>query len=167
MTFCQENALVIANTLFQQHKRGLHMDITRWSIPNQTDYILGSQIWRSSIQSAKARLEGACGSDHECLIAKFRLKLKKVGKTTRPFSSVTQSCLTLCDSMNCSTPGLPVHHQLPEFTQSHVHWVRDAIQPSHPLSSPSPPAPNLSQRQSLFQWVNSSHEAAKVLEFQL
>ena len=80
--FCQENALVTANTLFQQHKRGLHMDITRWSIPNQTDYILGSQIWRSSIQSAKARLEGACGSDHECLIAKFRLKLKKVGKNT-------------------------------------------------------------------------------------
>ena len=69
--------------------------------------------------------------------------------------------------MNCSTPGLPVHHQLPEFTQTHVHWVSDAIQPSHPLSSPSPPAPNPSQHQSLFQWVNSSHEMAKVLEFQL
>ena len=65
------------------------------------------------------------------------------------------------------TPGLPVHHQLPEFTQTHVHWVGDAIQPSHPLSSPSPPAPNPSQHQSLFQWVNSSHEVAKVLEFQL
>ena len=83
------------------------------------------------------------------------------------FSSVTQSCLTLCDPMNCSTPGLPVHHQLPEFTQTHVHRVGDAIQPSHPLSSPSPPAPNPSQHQSLFQWVNSSHEVAKVLEFQL
>ena len=70
------------------------------------------------------------------------------------FSSVTQSCPTLCDPMNCSTPGLPVHHQLPEFTQTHVHQVSDAIQPSHPLSSPSPPAPNLSQHQSLFQWVN-------------
>ena len=58
------------------------------------------------------------------------------------FSSVAQSCLTLCNPMNCSTPGLPVHHQLPEFTQTHVHWVGDAIQPSHPLSSPSPPAPN-------------------------
>ena len=69
--------------------------------------------------------------------------------------------------MNRSTPGLPVHHQLLEFTQTHVHWVRDAIQPSHPWSSPSPPAPNLSQHQSLFQWVNSSHEVAKVLEFQL
>ena len=82
-------------------------------------------------------------------------------------SSVAQSCPTLCDPMNRSTPGLPVHHQLPEFTQTHVHWVGDAIQPFHPLSSPSPPAPNPSQHQSLFQWVNSSHEVAKVLEFQL
>ena len=83
------------------------------------------------------------------------------------FSSVAQSCLTLCDPMNRSTPGLPVHHQLPQFTQTHVHWVSDAIQPSHPLSSPSPPASNPSQHQSLFQWVNSSHEVAKVFEFQL
>ena len=83
------------------------------------------------------------------------------------FNSVAQSCLTLCDPMNCSTPGFPVHHHLPEFTQTHVHWVGDAIQLSHPLSSPSPPAPNPSQHQSLFQWVNSSHEVAKVLEFQL
>ena len=83
------------------------------------------------------------------------------------FSSVAQSCPTLCNPMNRSTPGLPVHHQLPEFTQAHVHWVSDAIQPSHPLSSPSPPAPNPSQHQSLFQSVNSLHEVAKVLEFQL
>ena len=83
------------------------------------------------------------------------------------FSSVVQSCPTLCDPMNHSTPGLPVHHQLPEFTQTHVHRVCDAIQPSHPLSSPSPPAPNPSQHQTLFQWVNSSHEVVKVLEFQL
>ena len=69
--------------------------------------------------------------------------------------------------MNRSTPGLPVHHQLPEFTQTHVHRVSDAIQPSHPLSSPSPPAPSPSQHQSLFQWVNSSHEVTKVLELQL
>ena len=67
------------------------------------------------------------------------------------FSSVTQSCLTVCDPMNCSTPGLPVHHQHPEFTQTHVHRVRDPIQPSHPLSSPFPPASNPSQHQSLFQ----------------
>ena len=84
------------------------------------------------------------------------------------FSSVAQSCLTLWNPMNHSTPGLPVHHQLAEFTQTHVHRVGDAIQPSHPLSSPSPPAPNPSKHQSLFQWVNSSpHEVAKVLEFQL
>ena len=83
------------------------------------------------------------------------------------FSSVAQLCPTFCDPMNCSTPGLPLHHQLLDFTQTHVHQVSDAIQPSHPLSSPSPPAPNPSQHQSLFQWVNSSHEVAKVLEFQL
>ena len=83
------------------------------------------------------------------------------------FSSVTQTYPTLCDPMNRSTPGLPVHHQLPEFTQTHIHRVDDAIQLSRPLSSPSPPAPNPSQHQSLFQRVNSSHEVAKVLEFQL
>ena len=83
------------------------------------------------------------------------------------FSSVAQSCLTLCDTMNWSTPGLPVHYQLLEFTQTHVHQVGDAIQPSHPLSSHFPPTPNPSQHHSLFQWVNTSHEVAKVLEFQL
>ena len=83
------------------------------------------------------------------------------------FSSIAQSCPTPCDPMNRSTPGLLVHHQLPESTQTHVHRVSDAIQPSHPLSSPSPPAPNPSQHQGLFQCVNSSHEVAKVLEFQL
>ena len=88
--------------------------------------------------------------------------------STRPVSSVSsvaQSCLNLCNLMDCSTPGLPAHHQLPEFTQTHVHWVGDAIQPSHPLSSPSPPALNLSQNQGLFKWVTSSHQMLKVLEF--
>ena len=83
------------------------------------------------------------------------------------FSSVAQWCPTLYDPMNCSTPGLPVHHKLSESTQTHVHWVSDVIQPSHPLSSPSPPALNLSQHQDLFKWVSFSHEVAKVLEFQL
>ena len=82
-------------------------------------------------------------------------------------SEVAQSCPTLWDPMDYSTPGFPVHHQLLEFTQIHVHWVGDAIQPSHPLSSPSPPALNLSQHQGLFQWVSSSHQVAKVSEFQL
>ena len=80
--------------------------------------------------------------------------------------SVTQSCPTLCDPMVCSTPGLPVHHQLPESTQTHVHWVSDAIQPFPSLSSPSP-AFNLSQHQGLFQWVSSSHQMAKGLDLQL
>ena len=89
------------------------------------------------------------------------------GSASVQFSSVPQLCRTLHDPMDCSTPGLPVHHQLPEFTQTHLHWVGDAIQPSHPLSSPSPPALNLSQHQGLFQWVSSSHQVAEELEFQL
>ena len=83
------------------------------------------------------------------------------------FSSVAQLYPTLCDPMDCSTLGLPIHHQLQEFTQTHVHWVGDAIQPSHPLLFPSPPAFNPSQHQGLFQWVSSSHQVAKVMEFQL
>ena len=83
------------------------------------------------------------------------------------FSSVAQLCPTLCNSRDWSTPGLPVHHQLPELTQTHVLWVSDAIQPSHPLLSISPPAFNLSQHHGLFKWVSSSHQVAKILEFQL
>ena len=83
------------------------------------------------------------------------------------FSSVAQSCPTLCNPMEGSMPGLPVHQQFLEFTQTHIHWVGDAIQPSHPLSSPAPPAFNRSQHQGLFKWVSSLHQVAKVLEFQL
>ena len=83
------------------------------------------------------------------------------------FNSVAQSCPTLWDPMDCSMPSLSVHHQLLEFTQTHVHWVGGAIPPSHPLSSTSPPTFHLSQHQDLFQWVRSSHQVAKVLEFQL
>ena len=106
---------------------------------------------------------------YHCIVLKDfpRLKFSYFSKYSVQFSSVTQLCLTLCDPMNHSTPGLPVHHQLLQFTQTHFHWVDDAIQPSHPLSSPSSPAPNPSQHQGLFQWLNSSHEVAKVLEFQL
>ena len=81
------------------------------------------------------------------------------------FSSVTESCLTFCDPRNCSMPGLPIYHQLLEFTQTHIHWVSDTIQPSHPLSSPSPPAFNLSQHQGLFKWVSSSYQVAKYWSF--
>ena len=90
-----------------------------------------------------------------------RLKAKK------KHSVQSLSRVWLCYPMNCSMPGLPVHHQLPEFTQTHVHQVGDAIQPSHSLSPASPPVFNLSQKQGLFQWVSSSHQVAKVLEFQL
>ena len=81
------------------------------------------------------------------------------------FGSVTKLCLTLCDPMDCSTPGFPVHHQLPELAQTHIHWVHDAIQPCHLLSSPSPSTFNHSQHQDLFQWIISSHQVAKYWSF--
>ena len=105
---------------------------------------------------------------HNLILSKFHPQhILEITTFSLQFSSVAQSCPTICDPMNLSTPGLPVHYQLPEFTQTHVHQVSDAIQPSHPQQSPSPPVPNPSQHQSLFQWVSSSHEVAKVLEFQL
>ena len=90
-----------------------------------------------------------------------------VNSSLYQLSSVTQSCLTLCNTMDYSTPSLPVHHQLLELTQTHVHWVSDGIQSSHPPLAPSPPAFNPSQHKGFFQWVCSSHQVAKVLEFQL
>ena len=114
--------------------------ITSWQIDVETvsDFI----FWGSKITA-----DGDCS--HE--IKRHLLLGRKVMTNLDQIRLVTQSCLTLCDPMNRSTPGLPVHHQLPEVTQTHVHRVSDAIQPSHPLSSPSPPAPNPSQHQSLFQ----------------
>ena len=100
-------------------------------------------------------------------ITTFSIPIPPLPFNQHQFSSVTQSCPTLCDPMGSSTPGFPVHHQLPEPTQTHVHWVGDAIQLSHPPLSPSPPAFNLCQHQGLFQWVSSLHQVAKVLEFQL
>ena len=106
-----------------------------------------------------------------CIVGRFftdwAMREATSPKKIHQFSSVSQSCPTLCDTVNCSMTGLPVHHQLPEFTQTHVHWVGDAIQPSHPLSFPSHPAFNLSQHQGHFKWVSSLHQVAKVLEFQL
>ena len=98
--------------------------------------------------------------------AAIELKLKYRTVQSVQFSSVAQSCPTLCNPVNCSTPDLPVYHQLSDFTQTHVHPVSDAIQPSHPLSSPSPIF-NLSQHQGLFKWVSSLHQVATVLELQL
>ena len=158
--FCQENTLVIANTLFQQHKRNSTHGHHKMVKLNQIDYILCSQRWRSSTVS-KNKTGADCGSDHEHLIAKLRLKLKKVGKTIRPFSSVQFSSV-VSDSLQPHDS----QHARPSYP-SPTSRVGDAIQPSHPLLSPSPPAPNPSQHQSLFQWVNSSHEVAKVLKLQL
>ena len=95
------------------------------------------------------------------------INLHRYLKFTVQFSSVIQLCPTLCDPMDCSMPGLPVHHQFLEFTQTHFHWVDVAIQPTHLLPSPSPLVLNLSQHQGLFKWVSFSHQVAKVLEFQL
>ena len=132
--------------------------ITSWEIDGKTVETVSGFI----LGGSKITADGDCS--HE--IKRWLFFGRKVLTNLLQFSSVAQLCLTLCNPMNCCTPGLPVHHQLLEFTQTHVHQVGDAIQPSHPLSSPSPPAPNPSQHQSLFQWVNSSHEVAKVLEFQ-
>ena len=91
------------------------------------------------------------------------IKKNRINKKNIQFSSVTQSCPTLCAPTDCSTPGLPVHHKFPEFTQTHGHWIGDVIQPSHPLLSTSSPTFNLSQHQGLFKWVSSSHQVAKIL----
>ena len=96
-----------------------------------------------------------------------RSKLKGFSLSFSQFSLVTQSCPTLCNPMDCSTPGFPVQHQLPELVQTHVHWIDDAIQPSHPLSSPSHPVFNLSQHQGFFQWVNSLHQVASIFIFRV
>jgi len=129
-----------------------------------------TQCWHclpvNSITSYKTSVLPDCPSSFICL---FQIQVVTCTPdllvTHDSFSSVTLSCPILGDPINCSTSGLPVHHQLPEFTQTQVHWVGDAIQPSHPLSSPSPPAFNLSQYQGLFQWVGSLHQVVKCWSF--
>ena len=108
-----------------------------------------------------------CSCLHTEVKTKTKVKSHSWAYHAHQFSSVQSLSRVQLFATPWIQPSLPVHHHLPEFTQTHVHWVGDAIQPSHPLSSPSPPAPHPSQHQSLFQWVNSSHEVAKVLEFQL
>ena len=130
--------------------------IMSWQIDEETVETVADFTFLGS----KITENGDCS--HEI---KRQLLLRRKTITNLQFSSVAQSSPTLCYPMNHSMPGLPVHYQLPESTQTHIHWVSDAIQPSHPLSSPSPPPHT--QHQGLFQWVNSSHEVARVLEFQL
>ena len=133
-----------------------------------TDFAILCYLNCTHVQPSPQRINSCLSSPFQRIFMIHVAELWKSSSKRRntksvQFSSVAQSCPTLCDPMNCSTPG---HHQPPEFTQTHVHRVSDAIQPSHPRLAPSPPAPNPSQQQSLFQWVNSSHEVAKVLEFQ-
>ena len=155
------------------------LPITRHCTPHlQGSCLLCKTSWTTTApcvhQQFPSQMHCTCCQLSLLLYDPFSTQIRKLlkfafGLTPFPkaqFSSGAQSCPTLCDPMDCSTPGLPVHHQLPGFTQTHAHWVGDAIQPSHPLSSPSPPAFDLSQHQGLFQWANSSHEAGKVLKFQ-
>ena len=142
--------------------------VTPWTVACQSPFSVHGNLqarildWLA-ISSSRESSQPRDRTQVFCIVGRFFI-------VSVQFSSVTQSCPVLCDSMNCSTPGFPVHHQLPEFTQTHVHWVSDAIQPSHPLSSLSPPAFNLSKHRGLFKWVSSSlaiWQVATILEFQL
>ena len=147
------------------HGQGSLVDCSPWGCKE-----LDTTEWLSTHDMTKESVLGYKKQVREKKEANFLLKVLRCWvKLTLSvqFSSVTQSCPTLCDPMHHSTPGLPVNHQLPEFTQTYVHQASDPIQPSHPLSSPSPPAFNLSQHQGLFKWVSSLHQVAKGLEFQL
>ena len=154
--------------------------ITQWGrhLQGLPDTFLGKSTHPSYTPSSNVSFitRSLQGQDHHCWEDMDRIHSHPVvwlsnnilcPLVSPSISSVAQSCLTLCNPMDRSTPGFPVHHQLPEFTQTHVHWVHDAIQSSHPPSSPFPPAFNLSQHQDLFKWVSSLHQVAEILEFQL
>ena len=141
---------------------------TPWTVPNQPHLFMGfprQEYWNGLLFPSPRDIHD---SGIKFTSVAFPA-LAGVFFTTEPPGSSVQSLshVQLCDQMDCSTSGLPDHHQLPESTQTHVHWVGDAIQPSHPLTSPSPPALNLLQHQGLFKSVSSSYQVAKVLEFQL
>ena len=128
---------------------------------------LSNDYWKQGNIETLEKYITKCGRITTVNSQKGSLTRRAAIQSSFQFSSVIQLCPTLCDPIDCSTPGLPVHHQLPEFIQTHVHWVGDAIEPSHPLSSPSHPTFNLSQHQGLFKWVSSLHQVAKVLELKL
>ena len=148
-------------------------DIQKWeavnSFPQQVNYTVGEDNWGLHINIIYHILSSMLRMATAVMVGFLFGDWLIVCQPLYNFSSVqfTQLYLALCDPVDCSMPGFPVHHQLPELAQTHVHWVGDAIQPSHHLSSPSPPAFNLSQNQGLFKWVSSLHQVAKGLEFQL
>ena len=143
---------------------GKTIALTRWTFVGKVMSLLFNRLSRLVI-TFLPRITLLKVTIYICIYV--RMYIGKIEDHDIHFNSVAQSFPTLCNPMDCSTPGFPVHHQLQEFTQTHVHWVGDAIQPSHPLLAPFPPAFNLSQHRGLFQWVSSSHHVAKVLEFQL
>ena len=144
----------------------------RWPMERPTWWGTGDSCQKQSDWAIlKVNLPALCKSSDDwnpCQYLKYNY-IRDLESQLREFSTVQslKPCLTLCYPMDCSTPGFLVHYQFAEFTQTHVHWVGDAIQPSHPLSSPSPPAFKLSQHQGLCKWVSSSHQVANLLEFQL
>ena len=132
-----------------------------------SDWIINHSILHRRIVTNCIDLEFKCTTQVFCLVwACSKVACNNLSYPVQ-FSSVTKLCPTLCYPMDCSTPDFPVLHYLLEFIQTHVHWVGDAIQPSHLLSPPSAPALNLSQHQDLLQWVGSSHQVVKVMELQL
>ena len=132
-----------------------------YTVPHSPPWIPLRGCWWSAATAAQGSVSAEAHGKCPCCCCSVAGTCSSV-----QFSSVAQSCPTLCDPMDCNTSGFPVHHQLSEFTQTHVHSVSDAIEPSHPLSSPSPTS-NLSHHQGLFKWISSSHQVAKLLEFQL
>ena len=150
--------------MWLSYLRGCYRDAAKYPMKQKTvPPVLPRRVWPLSLH--RSGLHRGKESSLHPLMAR-RLRLRGFSLISVQFNSVAQSCPILCDPMDCSTPGLPAHHQLLEFTQIHVHWVGDAIQPPHPLSSLSLPTFNLSQHQGLFKWISSSHQVAKVLEFQ-
>jgi len=141
-----------------------HSSVLAWRIP-ETRKPGGAAIY--GVAQSRTRLKQLSSSSYIPINHKKRKKKIKDNRQFNQFSSVAQLCPTFCSPVECSMPGFPVHHQLLELTQTHVHCVGDAIQASHPLSSPSPLAFNISHHQGLFQGVNSLHQVPKVLEFQL
>ena len=165
---CEERTHLKRPCCWERLRAGGEGHSRRWdgwmASPTQWTWVwVNSGSWWWTREAWRAAVHG---------VAKIRTRLNdwtegNIMQRSDQIRSVAQSYPTLCDPMNHSTPGLPVHQQLPEFNQTHVHWVGDAIQPSHSLLSPSPPALNLSQQQGLLKWVSHLHQVAKVLEFQL